>query len=78
MLCIFDTTGILSPIRFRIQNEDGQKQVVRVEKIIKKDIEKLAGNKMIVYTCQSSINGESRLYTIKYEIDSCKWFIYKI
>lgn len=78
MLCMFDMEGAPDPIRFRLTNEEGQKQVIKIEKILTRELEKLAGNKMLVYTCQSVINGEMRLFTIKYELDTCKWFIYKM
>lgn len=78
MWCLFDTTGLPEPKKFRITNEDGQQQVIKIERIVKRDLEKLAGNRMFIYTCQSTINDEQRLLTIKYEIDTCKWFIFKM
>ena len=78
LLCWFDRQGVPNPIRFRIVNEEGQEQVIKVDRILKREMEKLAGNKMLVYTCQSQINGELRLLTIKYELDSCKWILFKI
>lgn len=77
VLCLFDATGVPEPIRFRITDESGENQVVKL-RIIKREFEKLAGNKMYVYTCQSVINNEMKILTIKYELDTCKWFIYKI
>ena len=33
---------------------------------------------MLVFTVQKRINGTECLYEIKYEISTCKWFLYKI
>ncbi len=77
LLCLFDE-GVPSPIRLRLTNEEGQKQVVKIDKVIQRDFEKLAGNRMYVYTCQCEINDVLRTITLKYELDTCKWFIYKM
>lgn len=76
-LCLFEE-GIPSPLRMRLTNEAGEKQVLRIDKVLQRDFEKLAGNKMYVYTCQCEINQISRIITLKYELDTCKWFIYKM
>lgn len=77
VLCLFEE-GIPSPIRMRLSNEEGQKQVIKIDKVLQRDFEKLAGNKMYVYTCQCKINEILRILTLKYELDTCKWFIYKM
>lgn len=77
VLCLFDATGVPEPIRFRVTADDGEPQVAKL-RVIKREFEKLAGNKMYVYTCQSVIENEMKILTIKYELDSCKWFIYKM
>jgi hypothetical protein len=52
-------------------------QVIKIDKIIVKDTEKLAGNIMIVYKCQSLIDDTIKLFEIKYEISTCKWIPFK-
>ncbi len=66
------------PLRYRIVSEDESYVVIKVDRVISSEEEKLAGNRMIVYKCQSLINNIQKLYEIKYEIDSCKWFLYKM
>jgi len=78
LLCLFDKQGIPHPLRFRLVDEEGSNIVIQIDKVIKQDFEKLAGNKMIVFTCQSSINNQLRLFELKYEIDTCKWMLFKI
>lgn len=78
MLCWFDKEGSPHPLRFRIANEEGSVKIVKVDRIIKKNLEKLAGNKMIVFTCQSNINDINRIYELKYEQDTCRWMLFKI
>jgi hypothetical protein len=53
-------------------------QVIKIDKVIVKDTEKLAGNNMLVYKCQSTIDNVIKLFEIKYEIATCKWILFKI
>lgn len=73
MIAWFDLPGTLRPIRFRHNG-----MVVKVEQIIKLSEEKLAGNKMKIYECQSNINGQLKRFELKFEQNTCKWFLYKI
>ena len=69
----FDIPGTLRPIRFRHQGN-----VVTVEQIIRISEEKLAGNRMKIYECQSEIHGQIKRFELKFEMNTCKWFLYKI
>jgi hypothetical protein len=40
--------------------------------------EKLAGNKMLIFRCQSEIERELKPYEIKYELGTCKWYLWKM
>jgi len=78
MIAWFNQEGIPHPIKFRIMDNKESWIVIKVDRIIKRDTEKLAGNKMIVFRCQSIINGVEKIYEIKYELDTCKWILFKI
>ncbi|NNU78584.1 hypothetical protein [Clostridium estertheticum] len=73
-----DTNGIINPIRFRIANKDDSISVIKIDKVITRGNEKLAGNTMLVYKCQSVISELDRQYELKYELSSCKWILWKI
>lgn len=73
-----DDKDSIRPIRFRMQINDEPMQIIKIDKIIVKDTEKLAGNLMIVYKCQILINNTVRQFEIKYELSTCKWMLYKI
>jgi hypothetical protein len=76
MVAWFDKDGI-HPTRFKIVGKDGD-VVVKIGRVIKKDKEKLAGNQMLVFTCESEINGQLKPYEIKYDINTMKWILFKI
>ena len=58
--------------------EGKRAMAVKVDKVVKKDLEKLAGNPMVVFTCESVINGMLKPYEIKYELGTMKWMLFKI
>ena len=73
-----DEQGNIKPIRFKISNKDESISVIKVDRVISVEKEKLAGNFMIVFTCQSVIKGAERIYEIKYELSTCRWILYKL
>jgi hypothetical protein len=73
MIAWFDIPGTPRPIRFRHNGN-----VVKVEMIIRVSEEKIAGNPMKIYECQSEVHGQMRRFELKYELNTCKWFLWKI
>lgn len=78
MIAWFTTDGVPNPIRFRILEEEKTLKVINVGKIIFREKEKIAGCPAIIFNCQSNINGAEKLYQLKYQIDTCKWILFKI
>lgn len=77
MIAWFTKDGTPTPVKYRI-NEGDDKFVIKVDRIIIRSEEKLAGNRMLVYRCQSIINNTEKVYELKYEINTCRWFLYKM
>jgi len=73
-----DMKGNIKPIRFKIANEDESNSVIKVDKIMFIDREKLAGNDMLLFKCQSLIGNVQRLFELKYELRTCKWMLFKM
>lgn len=76
MLAQFSAEGLPRPVRFRFWEADNCR-TVRVDHIVCQQEERLAGNRMFVYECQSEMHGVGRLYELKYEVGTCKWFLSK-
>lgn len=70
--------GQIHPIKFKITAADGEKNVYRVLQIYTTDLERIAGNRVYRFTCEIAINKLSKLCEIRYELDSCKWMLFKI
>jgi len=70
--------GEIRPYRFRVKFDDETEQVIKVDKVIFKQMEKLAGNPMILYKCQSLDGDEVRYFDLKYELNTCRWILFRI
>jgi len=69
----FDIDGTPQPLRFKLKDN-----AIRIEQIVSVTEDKLAGNKMLCFRCQSEIDGVLKPYEIKFEVQTCKWFLWKM
>lgn len=78
MISFSNCEGIIRPIKFR-WFEDGQEaKIIKIDRILDRREEKLAGNRMIVFRAQSIIDNTEKIFEMKYEINTCKWYLYKM
>ena len=77
MIAKFTVKGQPRPVKFRIEQENAL-QEIKVDRIVAQEEERLAGNRMLVYRCQSMLCGVERQYELKYEVASCRWYLSKI
>lgn len=73
VLAHFEQNGTPHPIRFKLADKE-----IKIERVISMTEEKLAGNKMLCFRCQSEIGGELKPFEIKFELGTCKWFLWKM
>ena len=73
VLAHFDLTGTPHPIRFKLADK-----TIKIEQVVSVTEEKLAGNKMLIFRCQSEIDGELKPFEIKFEVGTCRWFLWKM
>lgn len=78
MIAWFNGEKFPVPLRFRMEAEDGSNLVVKIGRILFQEEEKLAGNRMVVYRCQGIFQGLEKIFELKYEILTCRWFLFKI
>ncbi len=71
------TDGELRPIKFRMCVEENKQIVVPILRIVSQQREKLAGNDMIRYRCLVKIDDLPKVIEIKYELDTCRWILFK-
>ena len=73
VLAHFEADGTPHPLRFKLNDK-----TIKIEQVVSVTKEKLAGNKMLCFQCQSEIKGELRPFEIKFELGTCKWYLYKM
>ena len=73
VLAHFEENGTPHPLRFKLTDEE-----IKIEQVVSTTEEKQAGNKMLCFRCQSEIDGELRPFEIKFELGTCKWFLWKM
>ncbi len=77
MIAWFEKDGKVHPIKFRLI-EGEENKVIVINRVRYCQTEKLAGNLMYVFECESDIDGILKIYEIKYEMSTCKWVLFKI
>jgi hypothetical protein len=77
MIAYFKKGGKISPIKFRLE-EEGKCQVIKIEKVISSDLEKLCGNRMLVFICSAIIGDVEKVFELKYDVERCNWILFKI
>lgn len=75
MIAWFDEDGKINPMKFKIEGEDEGK-VIHINRILNRELEKLAGNLMWKFTCSSIIDGRENIYQIKYDLLASKWLLF--
>ena len=79
MIAYFEASGgAIRPVRFRMEEENERRVTVKVDQVLCAQREKFAGHPMMVYRCQSEIEGAQRVFELKYDIEACKWILFKI
>lgn len=69
--------GLLTPIRF-LWNDGKKVHNIKINRIVMRYEDKFAGNRMLGYRCQESIDGEEKVFELKFEVKTCIWYLYKI
>ena len=73
VLAHFENDGTPHPTRFKLSDKE-----LKIEQVVSVVEEKIAGNKMLCFRSQSEIGGGLRLFEIKSEVGTCKWFLWKM
>ncbi|BEP29281.1 hypothetical protein [Helicovermis profundi] len=77
MIAWFEKDGKIHPIKFRLKESEEDK-IISIDKIRCVKTEKFGGNLMYVFECESVINSTLKIFEIKYEVNTCKWVLFKI
>ena len=77
MIGWFDEKGRLKPARYRLQESRDEHIKIKIGKVIEEREEKKGKKRIIVYRCQSIIDGFCKEYEIMYDVSECRWALKK-
>lgn len=77
LIAAFNPEGIVTPIKFQLP-DGGEVITVKIDRIVDKSSERIAGNPMMVFSCESTIDDVLKTYELKYEVLTQKWYLSKI
>ena len=77
MICAVDTTGRISPLRFRYETADHMVESVNVERVISRDEKNFVGIREKQYICIVKMGELMRTLEIRFHVDSQKWRIFQ-
>lgn len=78
MIFYSDEKGVFTPVKFQMMDENKELITISIGQIIERGEEKLAGNRMLIFKCQSVIDDMEKVYELKYEIASMRWLLWKM
>lgn len=74
----FDRSGRLSPVRFRIFDDESNWTTVYIKSIVRRRREKIGREFIEIYTCTGLFNGAEKYFELRFEISTCKWSLYRM
>ena len=77
MLSLGDTTGRITPIRFRFQTAEDTIETIEVQKVISRDEKNYVGIREKQFICSAKISDRVRIMEIRYNVGSQKWTIFQ-
>jgi len=76
--CTYMNGGAPQPVRFKAKAKEDQDIVVSIDRVVSVELEKFAGNPMYRYTCRGIIAGKERQFELKFEVNTCKWYLFRV
>ena len=76
VIACIDTTGKITPLRFRFLDRNGELVTVRIDRILSSDQE--PHNIGITFSCSASIFGRKKQFSLYYSHFSGKWIISRV
>ena len=77
MICGMDTTGSITPIRFRFQTDEDSIERIHIQKVVSRDEKNYVGIREIRFICMALFSGLQRIMEIRYSVESQKWRIFQ-
>ena len=77
MMAVTDTSGIMNPLRFRLESEEHEIIAVPIKCVISKGEKNYVGIREKQYICTVEMEKKIRTVEIRYSVDTQKWRIFQ-
>lgn len=77
MLLVSDTTGSITPIRFRFQTDESIIETIDIQKVVSRDEKNYVGIREKQFVCIAQIGSMQRILELRLNLESQKWRIFQ-
>lgn len=78
MICVCATDGKLTPLRFRMEDEEHSLQTVSIAQVLVAKPIQYAGIDAIQYLCRAILSGRERVFELRYTIKTHRWTLFRV
>lgn len=78
MICVCAADGSLTPLRFRMEDEERRLQTVPIAQVLVAKPIQYAGIDAIRYLCKAVLDGKERLFEVRYTIKTHRWTLFRV
>lgn len=77
MLLVSDTTGNITPIRFRFQTDESLIETIDIQKVVSRDEKNYVGIREKQFVCIACISNTQHILELRLNLESQKWRIFQ-
>ena len=77
MISVCGTDGTLTPLRFRMEDEEQCLQTVAISQVVSSRTIQYAGIDAIQYLCKARLAGKERLFELRYTVCTHCWTLFR-
>ena len=77
MIAVCSPEGELSPARFRLETESGERVTVRIRQIRRREEIRLMGIESIRFDCLALLGGRLRCFELRYGVRAHRWTLWR-
>lgn len=77
MICVCSADGDIRPLRFRMEDEKHRLLCVDIDEVISSRLIQYVGIEARVFLCRAMVEGQCRMFELKYTIRSHRWSLHR-
>ena len=78
MISVCGVDGSLTPLRFRVEDEEHQLCTVAIRQVVCSNHIQYAGVDAIQYLCKAVVQGREKLFELRYTVRSHSWSLFRV